>query len=94
MLYTCSEIVWPSHLLDELGFPQETSTPLHVDNASAIQIDANPIFHDQMKHIEVDCHYIWDPYDDKTITLRHVTADLQVADIFTKTIPHAKLVLC
>jgi hypothetical protein len=41
----CSEIVWLRGLLEELGFPQITSTPLHVDNTSAIQIATNFIFH-------------------------------------------------
>ena len=45
-------------LLEELGFPQTTSTPLHADNTSAIQIATNPVFHERTKHIEVDCHSI------------------------------------
>ena len=36
MSTTCSEIVWLRCLLEELGFPQTTSTPLHADNTSAI----------------------------------------------------------
>ena len=36
MSTACSEIVWLCGLLEELGFPQTTSTPLHADNTSAI----------------------------------------------------------
>ena len=58
MSTACSEIVWLRGLLEKLGFPQTTSTPLHVDNTSAIHIAINPIFHERTKHIEVDCHSI------------------------------------
>ena len=37
MSTACSEIVWLRGLLEELGFPQTTSTPLHADNTSAIK---------------------------------------------------------
>ena len=36
MSIACSEIVWLRGLLEELGFPQTTSTPLHADNTSVI----------------------------------------------------------
>ena len=58
MSTACSEIVWLRGLLEELGFPQTTSTPLHVDNTSAIEIATNPVFHERTKNIEVDCHSI------------------------------------
>ena len=46
MSSTCSEIVWLHGLLAKLGFPRLQPTPLHVNNTSAIQITANPIFHE------------------------------------------------
>ncbi|KAL6333165.1 hypothetical protein AAG906_028348 [Vitis piasezkii] len=57
MSTACSEIVWLHGLLEELGFPQTTSTPLHADNTSAIQIATNPLFHERTKHIEVDLSF-------------------------------------
>ncbi|RVW99372.1 Retrovirus-related Pol polyprotein from transposon RE1 [Vitis vinifera] len=84
MSTTCSEIVWLCGLLKELGFPQTTSTPLHADNTSAIQIGTNPIFHVRTKHIEVDCHSIRDTLESRVISLPHISSDLQVANIFTK----------
>ena len=58
MSTACSEIAWPRGFLKELGFPHTTSTPLHADNTSDIQIVTNPVFHECTKHIKVDCHYI------------------------------------
>jgi hypothetical protein len=52
MSAACSEIVWLRGLLAELGFSQFDSTPLHADNTSAIQITANPVYHECMKHID------------------------------------------
>ena len=65
----CFEIVWLRGLLEELGFPQTTSTPLHADNISAIQIATNPVFHERTKHIEVDCHSIRDTLENRVISL-------------------------
>ena len=84
MSTTCSEIVWLRSLLEELGFPRTTSTPLHADNTSVIQIATNPVFHECTKHIEVDCHSIRDTLESRVISLPHISFDLQLTDIFTK----------
>jgi hypothetical protein len=84
MSATCSEIVWLRGLLAELGFSQSDSTPLHADNTSAIQIATNPVYHERMKHIEVDCHSIREALDNRVISLSHVSTNLQIADVFTK----------
>jgi hypothetical protein len=70
--------------LGELGFPQQHPTPLYVDNTSAIQIIANPVFHERTKHIEVDCHSIRESFDRHMITLPHISTEHQTADIFIK----------
>ncbi|RVW68108.1 Retrovirus-related Pol polyprotein from transposon RE1 [Vitis vinifera] len=84
MSTACSEIVWLRDLLEELGFPHTTSTPLHANNTSAIRIATNPVFHEHTKHIEVDCHSIRDTLESRVTSLSHISFDLQVADIFTK----------
>jgi hypothetical protein len=86
MSQACSEIIWLHGLLAELGFQQCTPTPLFADNTSAIHLTANPIFHERTKHIEVDCHFIRDAFAAQTISLPHVSSNLQVADVFTKTL--------
>jgi hypothetical protein len=79
-----SEVVWLRGLLAELRVKQQTPTPLHADNMSAIHISINLVFHERTKHIEVDCHYFRDIVDRNLISLPHVPSDLQIADIFTK----------
>ena len=86
MSVASGEILWlHGLLLSELGFPKENPTPLHTDNTSAIHITANPVYHDHTKHIDVDCHFIREAYDDdNVVSLPHVPSELQVADVFTK----------
>jgi hypothetical protein len=86
MSAACSEIVWLRGLLTELGFSQGQPTSLHADNTSAIQIAANPVYHERTKHIEVDCHSIREAYDRRIINLPHVSTSDQTADIFTKSL--------
>ena len=90
MSAACSEIIWLRGLLAELGFSQAEPTPLHGDNTSAIQIAANPVYHERTKHIEVDCHSIREAYDHLVITLPHISTTLQIADIFTKSMPRQR----
>ena len=89
MSATCSEITWLRGLLSELGYSQSVPTPLHADNTSAIQIVANPVYHERTKHIEVYCHYIRESFDNGIITLPHVSTDQQTTDILTKALPTA-----
>lgn len=64
--------------------------PLYADNTIVIQIATNPMFHERIKHIKLDCHSIREAYDDHVISLPHVTTQLQVADILTKDVPHPR----
>jgi hypothetical protein len=63
-------------------FPPTDPTPLYGDNISAIQIAANLVYHERIKHIEVDCHYIREAFTQGVITLPHVNTNLQIADAF------------
>lgn len=82
-----SKIAWLRGLHSKLGLPQTSLTPLYVDNTSTIWITSNPVFHERTKHIEVDYHFIRDEYKHNTISLPHISSGLQVADIFTKSLP-------
>ena len=45
------EIVWLNKILEDLQVKQVQSTPLMIDNTSAIKLAKNPKFHDRTKHI-------------------------------------------
>ena len=79
-----SELLWLRWLLSDLGVSQPTSTVLHCDNRSAIQIAHNDVFHERTKHIEIDCHFIRHHVSHGTVDLLSVSSADQTADIFTK----------
>ena len=53
-------------------------------NTSIIHISVNLIFYECTKHIEVGCHFVCKAFEAQTISLPHVSSNLQVANIFTK----------
>eukprot|EP00253_Pinus_taeda_P005716 PITA_05716 len=85
------EIVWLRKILEDLQVKQVQSTPLMIDNTSAIKLAKNPKFHDRTKHINTKYHLIRHHVEAKTIHLRHCSANEQVADIFTKALGREKL---
>ncbi|XP_065627419.1 uncharacterized protein LOC136066661 [Quercus suber] len=55
---TTSELLWLRWLLKDLGVSTSSATPFYCDNQSAIHIAHNDVFHEQTKHIKIDCHFI------------------------------------
>ena len=80
---TC-ELKWLKGLLLSLGIAHPKSIPLFCDSQSAIHLAKNPVFHERMKHIEVDCHFVRDAITDGLIQPSYVSTSVQLADIFTK----------
>eukprot|EP00253_Pinus_taeda_P033706 PITA_33706 len=85
------EIVWLRKILEYLQVKQVQSTPLMIDNTSAIKLAKNPKLHDRTKHINTKYHLIRHHVEAKTIHLRHCYTNEQIADIFTKALGREKL---
>ena len=83
----CSKIVWIRGILSTLGFSQPDPTPLYADNISAIQIAANPVYHERTKHIEVECHSIREALDSHIISLPYISTTLCVYKSHDTTTP-------
>ncbi|OMP05523.1 Integrase, catalytic core [Corchorus capsularis] len=84
MSTTTSELFWLRSLLHDLQVSQSSPMLLHCDNQAAIQIAANPIFHERTKHIEVDCHFVREQIQSKELATTYIPSAAQLADIFTK----------
>nr|KYP36221.1 Copia protein [Cajanus cajan] len=81
--HATSDIIWLRSLLKDLQVDCDSPTFLHCDNQAAFHLAANPVFHEQTKHIEVDCHFIRNHLEKGTINTSNIPTKEQQADIFT-----------
>lgn len=89
MAITTCEVLWVKQLLKDSGVPDSGPTPLFCDNRAALAIAANPVYHERVKHIDIDCHFIRDQVASKSITPAYIPSSQQLADVFTKVLPSA-----
>ncbi|GKD58502.1 ribonuclease H-like domain-containing protein, partial [Tanacetum coccineum] len=84
-----AETTWLRNLLREPHSPLSTATLVYCDNISAVYMSANPVQHQQTKHIEIDIHFVRDMVTAGQVRVLHVPSRYQYADIFTKGLPSA-----
>ncbi|GJV01000.1 ribonuclease H-like domain-containing protein [Tanacetum coccineum] len=80
---TC-EIIWISNLLQSLKVTSLYPINLFSDSSSAIQIAANPVFHEKTKHFEIDVHIVMETILAGIMRNVKVHTLDQIAYIFTK----------
>ncbi|XP_071703911.1 uncharacterized mitochondrial protein AtMg00810-like [Rutidosis leptorrhynchoides] len=86
---TAAEIVWITHLLHELYvLPSERPTIL-CDNKSTIFLSQNPISIKRSKHIDINYHFVCELVSSGKLYTKFVPTTLQLAEIFTKSIPRS-----
>jgi hypothetical protein len=61
-----------------------SKVPLLCDNESAICLADNPVEQSHTKHIDIQHHFLRDHQQKGTIDVYHISAENQLADIFTK----------
>ena len=88
---TTSKLFWLRWLIKNLGVSTSSATSLYCDNQSAIHIAHNDVFHEQTKHIEIDCHFIYYHLVHGALKLISISSKDQLADIFTKSHPKGHL---
>lgn len=78
------EAIWLQTLSAKIQGASPNPIPLFCDNQSMLKAAKNPIYHEQLKHIELWLHFIKENVVAGTVeTLCIQTCD-QIADIFTK----------
>nr|GEX92689.1 hypothetical protein [Tanacetum cinerariifolium] len=86
MATTVSEVLWFRWLLTELDAPQKGPTMLFCDNNVARHIAINPVFHELIKHIEMDCYFVRERVESKEISPTYIKSRLQIVDLLTKSL--------
>lgn len=84
MAHATSEVIWLQKLLKSLQVKCDSLTTLNCDNQAALHLDANPVYHERTKHIEVNCHFIREHLQAGVISTEYIHTKQQLADIFTK----------
>jgi len=84
MASSVAEVIWMTGLFKELGVNVKLPVTLFSDSKSALQIAANPVFHERTKHIDIDCHFTREKIQEGLIVTAHLSSSEQPADLFTK----------
>ena len=58
MVVATCKLVWIKQLLGEMKFGETGHMELVYDNQAALHIASNFVFHERIKHIETDYHFV------------------------------------
>jgi hypothetical protein len=78
------DVLWLRSMFAELGYPQESPTPIFCDNQGTVACTHDPHAHSKMKHISIREHFIRDCIGKRLINVIHINGKDNPADIFTK----------
>ena len=84
------EVMWMRYLLDAFGYDTLRSSPILIDNASAIQVAKHPEHQSTMKHVHCAYHWICHHVEQGDISVTHVPGSENPADIFMKPLGRIK----
>ncbi|CAH9073113.1 unnamed protein product [Cuscuta europaea] len=84
--YTIQDTLHIRSVLFELGFPVTTPIQLFCDNISGSYLTANLVQHARRKHIQIDYHFVRERVAHGDLIVKYIPTQLQLADIFTKSL--------
>lgn len=71
-------------MLKEIGVKVDPPVTIYTDSKYAIQIVANPVFHERTKHIKTNCNFIKEKIQQGIVRTEYIKTTDQQADIITK----------
>ena len=86
---TSTELTWIQALLTKLRV-SFTTPVLYCDNQSDVSITHNPVFHSRTKHMEIDVFFVREKVLAKQLSVLHIPALDQWADVLTKPLSSAR----
>ena len=88
---TCSrKILWIQNLIKEI-FNKKLKMTLYLDNLSCKKILENGQFNNNMKHIDIQEHFIFDLVKNNKIKLEYIETENMLADTLTKNVNGPKM---
>ncbi|CAH9069607.1 unnamed protein product [Cuscuta europaea] len=84
--YTVQDTLFIRSLLADMGITISAPVQLRCDNVSASYLVVNHIHHDRSKHIKIDYHFVRERVAHGDLVVKYVPTQLQLADIFTKSL--------
>lgn len=85
------KLKWILSLFQDFLVDQSKLALLFYDSQATMHIAANPVFHERIKHIDIDYHLVWDMVQHNFIKTLHVTSEHQLADL-SKPLPFDKFI--
>lgn len=77
--------------MEELSFKRRGPINVHCDSTSAIKLANNPAYCENTKHVEADCHFLWEKIEKEDMLLIQVCAEDLFANSLTKVVNKANL---
>ena len=90
MAFVTSELIWVKGFLTSIGIFHTQPISFWCDSQATIHIANNPVFYEKTKYTEIDCHFVREKLDAKTIQLCKTHTKQQPADLFTKALGQAQ----
>jgi len=75
------ELVSMKQFPQELNFCQIQQMKMSCDNQTTLHVASNLVFHERIKRIKIDYHFIQEKLLSKEICIKYVGSNDQVADV-------------
>ena len=78
------EAIWLKNFVSEICQPQEKPIEIYCDNQGVIALVKDNKYHSQMKHINLQYHFIREAVKDNIIKFEYIPTQENIADVFMK----------